>query len=176
MSTVEQYRRMAEYERWANGRALESVRQSEGGFVSLASRVGVSPREVEAAHGRAVAVMGHIQWSRRLWLSRLVGGPPVKRPEAWTVDRLADEARDLDNLWGRYLERLKEEDLGTIVRYVSTEGVGYEQPVHEILTHVFNHSAYHRGQIAMLVRQCGGEPPETDFIVFTRREAGATRT
>jgi uncharacterized damage-inducible protein DinB len=178
MGTVDHYRRLAEHERWANARALESVRACEGGagFVSMASRVGLPPREVEAAHRRAVSILGHVQWARRLWLSRLVNGPAPRRVETWTVDRLAEEARELDTLWGRYLDRLKEPDLGTIVRYTSTEGLGYDQPVHEILTQVFQHAAYHRGQIAMLVRQCGGEPAETDYIVFTRREAGATRT
>jgi uncharacterized damage-inducible protein DinB len=177
VSTVDEFRRLAEYERWANGRSLESIRAAEGGgFVSMASRVGLPPQQVEAAFARALSIMGHLLWARRLWLTRLVAQPAPKKPEPWTLMRLAEDARDLDTLWARYLERLKDPDLGTIVRYTSTEGAGYEQPVHEILTQVFTHSCYHRGQVAMLVRQCGGQPAETDFILFTRREAGATRT
>jgi uncharacterized damage-inducible protein DinB len=33
-------------------------------------------------------------------------------------------------------------------------------------THVGTHSHYHRGQIASGMRQAGGPPASTDFIVF----------
>lgn len=40
--------------------------------------------------------------------------------------------------------------------------------VEDILTQLFGHSWYHRGQIALLVRACGGQPAETDFVFWTR--------
>ncbi|HKS27436.1 MAG TPA: DinB family protein [Pyrinomonadaceae bacterium] len=37
---------------------------------------------------------------------------------------------------------------------------------HETLLQVAMHTAYHRGQVATRLRQLGGEPPLTDFIVW----------
>ncbi len=42
------------------------------------------------------------------------------------------------------------------------------KPVEDILTQLFGHSWYHRGQIAARVRELGGEPAATDFVFFTR--------
>ena len=38
----------------------------------------------------------------------------------------------------------------------------------EILMHVAFHSAYHRGQIALLLRQAKNNALNTDYITFTR--------
>lgn len=37
---------------------------------------------------------------------------------------------------------------------------------HETLLQVAMHSAYHRGQVSTRLRELGGEPPLTDFIVW----------
>jgi uncharacterized damage-inducible protein DinB len=34
------------------------------------------------------------------------------------------------------------------------------------MQHLANHSTYHRGQIALMLRQLGSEPLATDFHVF----------
>jgi len=35
-----------------------------------------------------------------------------------------------------------------------------------ILAHVVNHSSYHRGQVATLLRQLGATPSSTDLLLF----------
>jgi len=35
-----------------------------------------------------------------------------------------------------------------------------------LMHHVANHSTYHRGQVALMMRQLGAVPPATDFHVF----------
>lgn len=35
-----------------------------------------------------------------------------------------------------------------------------------LMQHVMNHSTYHRGQLAWMLRQLGTEPRATDFHVF----------
>ena len=45
-----------------------------------------------------------------------------------------------------------------------------------LMQHLANHSTYHRGQIALMMRQLGAKPVATDFHVFLvegRREAAA---
>src|SRR5262249_40881237 len=41
-----------------------------------------------------------------------------------------------------------------------------------LMQHLVNHSTYHRGQVAMMVRQLGGEPLATDFHVFLVEDGG----
>jgi len=46
-----------------------------------------------------------------------------------------------------------------------------------LMQHLANHSTYHRGQVALMMRQLGTEPLATDFHVFLvegRGEAAAT--
>ena len=38
----------------------------------------------------------------------------------------------------------------------------------DLLTYPLQHAAYHRGQIATLLRDAGGTPPHTDMNVFAR--------
>jgi uncharacterized damage-inducible protein DinB len=53
--------------------------------------------------------------------------------------------------------------------YRDSKGIEYNTNNEEILHHVFNHSAFHRGQIITLVRQSGvNQLPSTDFITFIR--------
>jgi uncharacterized damage-inducible protein DinB len=38
------------------------------------------------------------------------------------------------------------------------------------------HGAYHRGQIALLIRQAGAVPAPTDYVAFVRGAPTATRS
>lgn len=47
---------------------------------------------------------------------------------------------------------------------------GVERPLADTMQHVLNHSSYHRGQIAGLLRQTGHQPPSIDFLIFAATE------
>ena len=145
--------------------------ESDAGALALASVESV-PRNAhdDAAYGRARAVLAHIQLARRAWLGRLDGVPHAIAdwfPE-WTVDRVRFEARDLDRLWRSYFDHLEETVLDGTIDYTASSGVRYRSRVEDVLTHVFNHGTYHRGQIARLVHQLGGTRANTDYIALTR--------
>lgn len=62
-------------------------------------------------------------------------------------------------------------DPATLVRtisYTNTKGAAFNNTVEEILHHMVMHGMYHRGQVARGVRQAGGVPLPTDFIVYVR--------
>jgi len=40
--------------------------------------------------------------------------------------------------------------------------------VESIMMHLVNHCSYHRAQVALLLRQKGFEPLNTDFITYDR--------
>ncbi len=67
-------------------------------------------------------------------------------------------------------EGLGEEGLRSALQYKNSRGEVFQQPVHEVLLHVFNHSAYHRGQLVTMMRHLGETNiPQTDFILFARK-------
>ena len=50
-------------------------------------------------------------------------------------------------------------------------------PFWPMLQHVVNHGSYHRGQVTMMLRQLGAQPPKSlDLIAFYRQQGiGAGR-
>ena len=66
------------------------------------------------------------------------------------------------------MSRLTPDGLVYTVTYQNSKGATFETPVGEVLMHVFSHGVYHRGQIALALRQAGAEPINTDYITFVR--------
>jgi uncharacterized damage-inducible protein DinB len=45
----------------------------------------------------------------------------------------------------------------------------HRHTIGDMLIHIVNHSTYHRGQAATILRQLGAAAPETDFVVFREK-------
>jgi uncharacterized damage-inducible protein DinB len=154
---VARYRKLLAYEQEANERAfasLESVPHGGRGHASFE---------------RATRLLPHNQLARSIWLARLEGRPyevPKDWFPAWSLDQARIAAQEQHREWLEYFEELSDHDLARPVSYVSTEGESFVRLVDDILTHVFNHSTYHRGQLARLVTECGGQRAKTDFIAL----------
>lgn len=159
MSLLEHHRKMLAYEDESNRRVVASLR-------------GVPADKQGAAEAsKARGILAHNQMARRMWLSRLgaVGRPDWVMFPDWPLERTETEMTELDRLWGNYLETLREGDLARDVHYANSEGKQGILTIGEILTHVHNHSTYHRGQIASLVTAAGGERASTDYVTIYRR-------
>ncbi len=68
----------------------------------------------------------------------------------------------------RLLDTLSQGDLERRVAYRNSKGEEFRTPIGEILLHVLLHGSYHRGQIALRMRDVGEEPVNTDLITFVR--------
>ena len=64
--------------------------------------------------------------------------------------------------------RPTDEEIRKTFDYTSIDHTPFRNTVEDILTQLFGHSWYHRGQIAMLVRASGGQPAITDLIYWSR--------
>lgn len=158
MSMVERYRRWFAYEQESHRSVLASLRA-----------VPASGRG--ASYQRALDLFGHLIAARRLWLHRFGRGEdatPELFPRSVTLEEVEAGLQAVEVGWGRYLESLDDDEVARAFDYRSYEGDRYRNVVEDILTQLFGHSWYHRGQIASLVRQCGGEPAVTDFVYWTR--------
>ena len=166
-SRVDQYRRWFEYEKDSHRKALASLE--------------TVPEEGRASeqYQKALNLMGHLLAARRIWLHRIE--PSYERPAAIfptgvKKESLPADFATMERDWAALFDRLNEADLERVFVYRTTEGVEYRSVLLDILTQLYGHSHYHRGQIASLVRAAGGQPAITDFIFWTRTEAEAPRT
>ena len=159
MTAADRYRRWLEYERDAHSKtlaSLEGVPQAQRGAPGYA---------------KALTLAAHIVAARRLWLFRLgaLAEPPREFfPEKVSLAELRRSFEEMHALWSGYLARLDDRELARTFEYASLEGPRFRNTVEDILTQLFGHSWYHRGQIAQLVRALGAEPAETDFVFWTR--------
>jgi uncharacterized damage-inducible protein DinB len=75
-------------------------------------------------------------------------------------------AEDGSRQWLEFIG--SEASFDRILKYKNYVGDYYETNVEQIMIHLVNHGTYHRGQIALLMRQHGQEPINTDFITYDR--------
>jgi len=126
-------------------------------------------REAEAFR-KAVYLLGHIVAARRIWLFRL--GVLKEKIELFPrdvgFDDLPAQLANMELLWSDYLSKLTDEDLARVFEYQSYEGPKFRNTIEDILTQLFGHSWYHRGQIALLLRSMDAEPAVTDLVFWTR--------
>jgi uncharacterized damage-inducible protein DinB len=157
---VDRFRRWFEYERDAHAKVLASL--------------ATVPAECRGlpAWQKALDLLAHMVAARRLWLFRLgvaADGPRELFPNGVRLEEVTAELARVEAAWSAYLAGLTDADLARVLEYQSLDSGRFRNTVEDILTQLFGHSWYHRGQIAVLVRTCGGEPAVTDYI-FWRRE------
>ena len=150
---LETLMRLFKYDDWANVEALRSL------------------QEMATPPARAVKLLAHILSTQWLWLERMKG---VKQslpvwPE-WTLEEIKAQLPKLKREWKVFLGEKKPAELALRFQYTNTKGEHYSSSIGDTAMHVIMHGVYHRGQIALLVRDNGGEPAYTDFIQAARTE------
>ena len=147
------YKKLLAYETWANQEVAAAL-----------LRVANPPE-------RALRIMAHIIGASWLWYSRLVAQPsPVTVWPDFDLDALPMELNKVHQVWERHLATLSPPQLNEAIEYVNSKGERWTSTIDEVLTHLFMHSAYHRGQIAALLRTSNHEPAYTDYIHAARQK------
>lgn len=155
-------KKYAAYNFWANQKVVELLVTLDNGTLQ---------KEVVSSFTSLQKTLYHIYDAEYIWYQRLVQSNDLHWPPS-------SKFNDDDSLW-RVLE--SSETLMQFVNgkdknffkaateYQNTLGIVYQTQNEEILHHVFNHSAFHRGQLIALLRQAGvTDIPPTDFIAFVR--------
>jgi uncharacterized damage-inducible protein DinB len=117
---------------------------------------------------KILSLLGHIVAAQFLWLHRIKGlpAPDVKLWGEYTLDQLVPMAEKAGKMWLEFVESTDNFDREMTYRNYVNEP--YTNNVENVMIHLVNHSSYHRAQIAMLLRQKGFEPINTDFITYDR--------
>lgn len=153
-------RRLFEHMWWADERAAEALAGAD------------------APPAKALELQAHVLGAELVWLDRIEG--TTSDAEVWPAadaERRKELARRAREGYARLLDRLDDEGraLAESIAYRNSAGQEFTTRLDDILLHVALHGAYHRGQIASMLREVGAEPSPTDYIAFARGAPAATR-
>lgn len=125
---------------------------------------------------RALEIYAHVLGAELVWLDRLEQREQSVAvwPQADLAECRALAARARER-YAALLGALTPSHLARSVHYRNSAGREFDTRVDDILLHVALHGAYHRGQVALLLRDAGLEPGPTDYIGFVRGVPAATR-
>jgi uncharacterized damage-inducible protein DinB len=114
-------------------------------------------------------LLSHIISAQKIWLNRILGKEIAIDPwQMLTQKELAPQSTPVTAEWINLLEGLQEKDFERRIEYKNLKGERFSNTIKDIVVQVINHSTYHRAQIVQLVRQSGGEPSKTDYIIYQR--------
>ena len=164
MSLRDHFRQLAAYNGWANARLYEAA---------LALDEEAYRRPVGVFFSSLHGTLNHLLVTDRIWLRRLTGeGDHPDRLDAILYDdrlELAAARVAEDQRLARVVDGYEEQAYARPVSYRTTRGVAHEQPLHDILAHLFNHQTHHRGQAhACLSILTGAEPPSLNLLALQR--------
>lgn len=150
MKTLEHLRELFNYNDWANRRIIVALKESQ----SEQSR----------------KILAHLLITEAEYFERLYGKDSTGF-DFWkdlSLEECGDLARETAERFEKLLRRFEEEGLDLQAAYKTSEGVSCENTFRELLTHVLFHSAIHRGNIILKIREEGFTPPKTDYIIYLR--------
>ncbi len=157
---------MAAYNRWANARLYKTA-------ATVSDELFRKPVGVyfKTLHG----TLNHLLTADRIWMHRLEG--TGEYPDK--LNTIIHE--DLPSLWEarqredrrivEYVERLDATALESLREYRTLAGIPQQQPLREILAHLFNHQTHHRGQAHAALTALGvSEPEPLDLLIMLREK------
>ncbi len=166
--TPEEALTLVEYNAWANHRAAAAA-----ALLSPAEFSRDLGSSFPSVHATLVHIMG-VEW---LYMERWQGRSPTAFPSAArfpSLEALRGPWAAVEQEWLSRSRALAPGELARHIEFRNTRGISYSQPLAQLLQHLVNHSTYHRGQVASLLRQLSHEPQPTDLITFFRERDAAT--
>jgi uncharacterized damage-inducible protein DinB len=157
MGLLTQTRQLLLYTLWADRVCLDAARD-----VPLEALT----REAGVSFGSLLGTLTHILRSQRRWLARFTGQAPPDPAEFPDLEALAAGWSETAAQMEFLLASLTEDQLTAEITWEDTEIGAVTRPLWQPVSHMVNHSSYHRGQVTSLLRQLGYQPPETDLIDF----------
>ncbi len=150
MNSLEHLRQLFSFNDWANRRILTALKENY----------------VEKSH----QILAHLLITEAEYLERLYGkdSKGFDFRQNLSLEECGRLARDTAERYEKLLRKFDDEGLDLIAKYRTSEGVWCENTFREMLTHVPFHSAIHRGNIMLDLRENNFEPPKIDYIIYLR--------
>ena len=142
--------KLYQYNEWANNRVIKCL------------------ADQQVDDEKVLSIFGHVLAAQLLWLYRIknLAPPNVKLWGEYNLDTLQKMVNGANQQWTEFVE--SNESFDREMTYTNYVGDLYTNNVETIMMHLVNHCSYHRAQVALLLRQKGFEPINTDLITFDR--------
>lgn len=152
------------YKAWANAELLQALAQ-------------IDAAAFPAQRQRAIRLLNHTYVVDRIFAAHLDSATHAfaasNTPHTPELDALHAAIADSDRWYAGYVAGLAAHALQQPLAFRFTDGDAGTMTREEMLFHVLAHGAYHRGNIAMLLSDCGVEQPRELFTRFLHaREPG----
>lgn len=123
-----------------------------------------------AQRQRAIRLLSHTYVVDRIFAAHLDGGTHAftasNTPQTPALEALHAAVADSDRWYADYVAQLDASALQQSLAFRFTDGDAGRMTREEMLFHVLAHGAYHRGNVAMLLSDCGVEQPRELFTRF----------
>ena len=157
---------MFDYNRWANTAILDAVSK-------------LTPdefrKDLQSSHRSVRDTLAHILAAEWIWLERWKGVSPkslLDPADFPTVESVRTRLNEVESECDGFIHGLTDEALTQAVTYTNTKGENWTYSLGQMMQHVVNHSSYHRGQVATMLRQLGASPREVDLLVYVDSTQG----
>jgi uncharacterized damage-inducible protein DinB len=173
MGTPLHFAQLATYNQWMNNKLYAAAQQLEPQHLHA---------DRQAFFGSVFGTLNHLVVADTLWLSRLarhttpfaslaplqgIAVPTSLGEQLFdTLAALQQRRQLLDAAFIGLANELTPSLLDSPFVYTSTKGVGGCKRLGDVLSHVFNHQAHHRGQATTLFSQLGVDVGPTDLILL----------
>ena len=162
MSDKQALSRLVDYCEWANHLYLDAVAPLDAEAFT---------RDMKGSHGGICGTLVHAYGAEWIWQQRFSGVSPSALPgkdEIRSVAALRERCPALEAERRAWLEALPADAGARVIEYRTFKGDAFSGRLLPLLQHVANHGSYHRGQVAVFLRQLGLKPPTTDLVAFDR--------
>ncbi|UII28090.1 hypothetical protein LVD15_06595 [Fulvivirga maritima] len=142
------------YNEWANNRLLITLEDSQ------------------VKDDKIMTLFSHLLSAQIIWINRIKDLPTSPFPlwEQYKLNEIKSMNEESNRNWRDLIEKHPRETFEEMIFYKNTKGTKYESTLREIISHVLNHSTYHRGQVMSRLRELDFAPPVTDYIAYCRQK------
>jgi uncharacterized damage-inducible protein DinB len=162
--TINEIRELFTYNAWANNRLFDIIEQ-------------VPPeqymQDIKSSHGSLHGTLIHLVGAEKVWLERWQKAQNIVFLQAKDIQSF----KELRTIWNtvheqreKFLAGFTDATLDKAVTITDSRGNVYTNTFSQMMSHLINHSSYHRGQIVTILRQLGFTPVGTDMIAYFRKK------
>ncbi|HET9408152.1 MAG TPA: DinB family protein [Candidatus Sulfotelmatobacter sp.] len=156
-----------EYDRWANARVIQAA-------ATLSAEA--FTRDLGGSFSSVRDTLLHMLSGEWIWLTYWKEASPSPAFAATLTERRKaqfepDAFPDLAAVQRKWMD--VEKELTEFVESLTEHSLqqqfavrGAQMPLVHLMQHLANHSTYHRGQVALMMRQLGADPVATDFHLY----------
>ncbi len=162
MSVKELLLKYARYNQWAHKRLLELI-----STLSTEQHHTTIPSSFDSLY----KTVFHVWGAEYLWFGRLnqeavtISGDPF----SGSMKELSGALESLDQEWVDWFATREDGQLTDKIHYRNVAGNAFYESYDLLLTHIYNHSTYHNGQLVTMLRALHVENlPSTDFVAWAR--------